>query len=161
MNWKFKMGPQVGRDSAAKGQICTVATSVAAALCGQLENGKPCAPLNAISHITFGDEALAQDAFSVKYTITGLMLNNSANTTWAALHEMLFGTYQDEGNVPVSLAGGAFVSVLAYITDFYIVPKRLTPGFEHKLSLRSLIFIYIILALALGLGKRGHREPKQ
>ena len=154
MNWKLKLGARVARDSAAKGQICTVATSAVVALCGQVENGKPLAPINAISHITFGDEAFAQDDFSLKYTVTGLMLNNSANATWAAIHEMLFGAYQDEGNVPVSLAGGAFVSALAYLTDFYIVPKRLTPGFEHKLSSRSLLFTYIVLALALGLAKR-------
>ncbi len=154
MNWKFKTGSQVARDSAAKGQICTAATSAAVALCGQVENGKPFEPINAISHITFGDDALVQEDFSVKYTVTGLMLNNSANATWAALHEMLFGAYQDEGNVPVSLAGGAFVSTLAYITDFYVVPKRLTPGFEHKLSPRALLFVYVILALALAFGKR-------
>lgn len=158
MNWKFKFGPQAGRDSAAKGQVCTLATSAALAVCGQVENGKPFEPLNAVSHITFGDEALAQEDFSLKYTVTGLLLNNSANTTWAALHEMLFGTYQDEGNVPVSLAGGALVSALAYVTDFYVVPKRLTPGFEHKLSSRSLLLIYVVLALALALGKRPIRK---
>ncbi len=158
MNWKLKLGPQVGRDSAAKGQICTLVTSAAVALCGQVENGKPFEPINAISHITFGDEALAQDDFSVKYTVTGLLLNNSANTTWAALHEMLFGAYQDEGNVPVALAGGAVISAVAYVTDFYIVPKRLTPGFEHKISPRALLLVYVILALALGLGKRRRRE---
>lgn len=157
MKWKFKFGPQVARDSARKGQVCTLTTSAAVALCGQMENGKPFEPINAISHITFGDAALAQDDFSLKYTITGLMLNNSANTTWAALHEMLFGTYEDEGNVPVALAGGALISAVAYVTDFYIVPKRLTPGFEHKLSSRSLLFIYVVLALALAFGKRRTR----
>ena len=154
MNWKLKSGPQVAKDSAGKARVCSLATTAAVALCGQLENGKPFAPINAISHIALGDEALAQDEFSLKYTATGLVLNNSATSTWVALHEMLFGAYQDEGNVPVALAGGALVSAFAYITDFYVVPKRFTPGFEHKLSPRSMLFVYVVLALALGLGKR-------
>ena len=154
MTWKFKSGPQVARDSAGKAKVCALATTAAAALCGQVENGKPFAPINAISHIALGDEALTQDEFSLKYTGTGAVLNNSATSTWVALHEMLFGAYQDEGNLPVAIAGGALVSACAYITDFYVVPKRFTPGFEHKLSFRSVLFIYVVLALALGLGKR-------
>lgn len=154
MKWKFKNVARAGQDSVRKGQICTLATTGAVALCGQIESGKPFAPINAVSHITFGDEALTQDDFSLKYTVTGVMLNNSANASWAAVHEILFGEYQDEGNVPVSLAGGFIVSLLAYITDFYVVPKRITPGFEHRLSKRSLLFVYILLALALGLSGR-------
>jgi hypothetical protein len=154
MPWKLKTGPQVARDSAGKAQACTLATTAVVALCGQVENGKPFAPINAVSHITFGDQALEQEEFSLKYTATGVMLNNSANSTWAALHEMLFGAYQDEGNVPLSLAGGALVSAFAYVTDFYVVPKRFTPGFEHKLSPRSLFLVYVVLALVLGLSRR-------
>jgi hypothetical protein len=47
-------------------------------------------------------------------------------------------------------AGRAFVtSVVAYLTDYHLVPRRFTPGFELCLSRRS--FPWISGALAIGL----------
>lgn len=51
-----------------------------------------------------------------------------------------------------SLIGGAAVSGLAYVTDYKLVPAWLTPGFEKRLSNRSLLGIYAALALGLALG---------
>jgi len=42
-----------------------------------------------------------------------------------------------------------FTVILAFITDFHIVPKRLTPGFEHVLNPTSLRLVFVVLALAL------------
>lgn len=152
MNWNFKFGPGARQDSARKAAITALGTTAAIALCGHLENGDAIQPINDVSHITFGDEAFAQRGASLKYTGSGLALTKSFTASWAVLHEMLFGAYQDEGNVPVSLAGGALIASFAYLLDFHIVPKRLTPGFETHLSKRSLLAIYVVLALALGLG---------
>jgi hypothetical protein len=44
--------------------------------------------------------------------------------------------------------GGAGVSALAYVTDYHVVPKRLTPGWEERVSNRSLALIYAVLALS-------------
>lgn len=150
--WKLKTGREAVVDSARKTQVAAVATTAAAALCGYLENRDAAQPINDISHIVWGDEAHEQNGISLKYTGTGLWLNQSAHASWSLLHETLFGAAQDEGNVPVALGGGALISALAYVVDYYLVPKRLTPGFEKHLSSRSLLFIYIVLALALGLG---------
>lgn len=152
MNWKFKSGQSATQDSVRKAKITALTTTAAIALCGQLENGDAIQPINDVSHITFGDEAFAQRGASLKYTGSGLLLTKSFTASWAVLHEMLFGAYQDKGNVPVSLAGGAAVAACAYVLDYHVVPKRLTPGFEAHLSKRSLLAIYIVLALALGFG---------
>jgi hypothetical protein len=44
------------------------------------------------------------------------------------------------------------VSALAYLTDYHVVPKRLTPGFELRLPGGALAAAYA--ALALGLSAR-------
>jgi hypothetical protein len=152
MNWKLKLSPSAGRDSARKAGVAALTTTAAIALCGQMENGDAIQPINDISHIVFGDESFAQSGASLRYTGTGLSMTKSLTASWAVLHEVLFGEYQDEGNVPVSLAGGAAVAAFAYFIDYHVVPKRLTPGFEAHLSRRSLIAIYVVMALALGLG---------
>jgi hypothetical protein len=51
----------------------------------------------------------------------------------------------------------AAVSSAAYVTDYYVVPRRLTPGFELRLPGSALALIYAALALGLSardLGKR-------
>ena len=45
----------------------------------------------------------------------------------------------------------AYVSATAYVTDYCVVPKRLTPGFELRLPRRALAPIYAALALGLSL----------
>jgi hypothetical protein len=128
------------------------------AACAKAENEPVAAPINAVSHIAFGDEAATHDEASAKYTGTGLALNASAVTAWALIHELLYSRVGSKGNVATALACGAAVSAAAYVTDYYIVPKRFTPGFEKRLSGWSLFGVYSALALSLAAGsicKRG------
>jgi hypothetical protein len=51
------------------------------------------------------------------------------------------------------MLGGGLVSALAYVTDYYVVPKRLTPGYELRLRPCALAGIYLALALSLSFSK--------
>jgi len=149
------------QDTLRTAAVASVATTVAAAACGALEDGKALAPINAISHIVWGDKAATKDGASWKYTMTGLALNTAAITGWAAVHELLFPAGKQR-NMAGALLGGACVSALAYVTDYGIVPRRLTPGFETRLSNRALLGIYAVLAVSLGLGSKSgsHHEAQ-
>jgi hypothetical protein len=100
-------------------------------------------PLNDISHIVWDEEAFAAKGISLRYTGTALALNASANWGWALLYELFFAQSRERGESSRALAGGLGVAALAYVVDYHLVPKRLTPGFEHHLSGRSLLFIYL------------------
>lgn len=143
---------QFVEDSLVTGALAAAATTVAAAACGRAENKNALAPINAISHIAWGDRAANQEGASWKYTATGLGLNAAAVGSWAVLYEAFFGRAANRGEVGTSLLGGALVSAFAYFVDYYVVPKRLTPGFELRLSGKSLFAIYTTLAASLGLG---------
>jgi hypothetical protein len=53
------------------------------------------------------------------------------------------------------------VAAAAYVTDYHVVPKRLTPGWELRISPRSLLATYAVLALALPLrGLLGGRRRR-
>lgn len=135
------------------GTIAGLTTMLAASLAGKREAGSYAAPLNATSHAFWGDEAAQHDEASAKYTLTGAATNLASATFWAAIYEKLFG--QQSGTEPSSLKsvlGAVAVTAGAYVTDYYLVPKRLTPGYELRLSGRSLAAIYGALALGLAAG---------
>ena len=148
-------------DSLATGKLASFATAATIAACGKAELDNPVAPLNAISHIVFGDEATQEDTLSLKYTGTGLLLHDAACTSWAALHEHFFGSAVAKGNVPSAFVGGGLISALAYVTDYYLVPKRLTPGVEKRLSNGSLLAMYSVLALSLAFGSLLNAQRKR
>ena len=132
----------------------TVTTTAATAICGAVELGNAAAPINAISHIAWGDEAAEQDDLSTKYTVVGGVLNAAAMASWAAVHHFVFRPERREPGVVPALARGAATAAIAYVVDYYVVPKRLTPGFEKRLSGRSLFWIYVALAAGLAVGER-------
>ena len=142
---------QLIQNSIATGSIATAATTAAASICGRIEEGEPIAPLNAISHILYGDEAAAHTEPSAKYTMPGVLLNTAAITGWAVVHELVFNGRRRPQTLPQAIAAGAVTSTLAFVTDYYVVPNRFTPGFEKRLSNKSLAGIYATLAASLGI----------
>lgn len=127
------------------GSLAAAAVTLAVAVAGRRAAGSSTAPLNATSHFLWGERAGREDGYSVKYTATGFAANYGASVFWALFYEAL-----PRGMPP--LARGAAVSALAYLTDYHVVPKRLTPGFELRLPGGALAAAYA--ALALGLSAR-------
>jgi hypothetical protein len=149
---------EVMAHSLQTGAVASTTTALATAVLGGVENHNVVAPINAVSHIAWGEAAVAQEESSVKYTLTGLALNTVAVTGWAAVHELLFGRYLDRRNLPAALLGGAATSALAFVTDYYVVPRRFTPGFERRLSNGSLLGVYSVLAVSLAFGRACFRD---
>lgn len=148
------------KNTLCTGATASVTTAAAAALCGAIENQNAIAPINAISHIAWGDKAARREKPSWKYTGVGLALNSAAVTAWAAVHEWMYGRGGNQRDVVDAVMGGAIVSGLAFATDYYVVPERFTPGFEKRLSNRSLLGIYTVLALSLALGSLAHSDSR-
>jgi hypothetical protein len=145
-------------NSAITGAIATAATTATTAWLGKRETGSAAAPLNATSHIAFGEEAAYHDETSVKYTLTGAAINAAAMVGWGAVQEALLGQWARKGSPARALVSGAAVSAAAYVVDYHVVPKRLTPGFEKRLSKTALFAIYAALALSLAAGARATRD---
>jgi hypothetical protein len=149
-------------NNAARSILCmtantTAATTAAAAMAGALELGRPAAPVNAVSHIVWGDDAAHQDEVSAKYTGLGAALNTAAVASWSALHYFVFRPDRRTPGFGPALARGAATAAFAYVVDYHVVPKRLTPGFEERLSNRSLFAIYAALAVSLAMCERPSR----
>ena len=144
---------QIALRALASGTVAGITTAATAAVAGKREDNAYAAPINATSHIVWGDKAAAQDAPSLKYTLTGFLLNHASAVFWAMFYEKLFGRRRRvlgaKDSLVKPLLGAAAVSAGAYLTDYYLVPKRFTPGYEKRLSGQSMTAIYGMLALGL------------
>ena len=129
------------KNAIVSGVIAGAATAAAAALCGVANRSGAAAPVNATSHILWGDEAASASQPDARHTLPGLALHFGATIFWATLYEA----------VPRHPLGGAATAALAYVTDYHVVPRRLTPGWELRLPARSLALIYLVLAASLPL----------
>ncbi|HEX2138626.1 MAG TPA: hypothetical protein VHG33_02830 [Woeseiaceae bacterium] len=133
------------------GSIVCVATAAAAALRGRVDSGSAVAPINATSHVVYGPEAGDVEVADLKHTMLGLAINAGASVFWATLYERMFARTGNRGGMGKSLLGGAAVASLAYLVDYHLVPQRLTPGWEERVSGRSLAMIFGAMALSLPL----------
>lgn len=151
--------PGIFRRAVTSGTIGGLATALTASLAGKLEDDSFAAPINATSHVVWGDEAAQKDKPSLKYTFTGFLLNHASAIFWALLYEKFFGRRRvayasarrpvPEKSLTRPLVGAAAVTAAAYVTDYYLIPKRFTPGFEKRLSGKSLAAIFVTLAVGL------------
>lgn len=146
------------REVSAASAAATAATTAATLALGASRDASAWAPLNAVSHILWGDEAALHTEASAAYTATGAALNGSAMVMWAVVHTALRRALPP--GPAASVVAGATVAAAAYVVDYHVVPKRLTPGFEKRLSGRSMFLIYAALAASLAAtSMRSNRRP--
>ena len=139
------------QDALVAGSIVAAATIAAVALRGLNDSGSAVAPLNASSHVIYGPEAGEVDHPDLKHTLPGLAINAGASVFWATVYERLFGRAITRGDVGKALLGGGTVAGFAYLLDYHLLPKRLTPGWEERVTGRSLAMIFGVMALTLPL----------
>ncbi len=139
------------RNSLLTGALATIGTTLAASLLGRSEDQSLAGPINAVSHILWGEEATSVDDVDLKHTLAGGIINSAAVTSWAALQELFLSRKKSVEPIE-AVATGAAVAAIAYAVDYHVVPKRLTPGFEERLSGRSMFGVYAVLGACLAVG---------
>lgn len=144
-------GTDLLRSATVSGAISAATTSAYVAAAGARDTGSAIAPINATSHIAWGESAGDVETVDARHTLLGAALNLGACVFWAGFYERLFGRAADRGDVGTALLGGGLVAAAAYVTDYHLVPKRLTPGWESRITQTSLFGAYAVLALSLPL----------
>lgn len=134
------------------GSLASLLSTCVLAWAGRRESGSAAAPLNAVSHWYWGDEALRRDDTGLAHTATGYATHHVASVFWAGLFALACRRQPALRSTKGALLGGAATSALACFVDFQLTPKRFTPGFEHRLSKPALAGAYAAFALGLALG---------
>jgi hypothetical protein len=128
------------------GTLAAAAVTVVASIASRRKTGSYPAAINATSHFLWNQRAAEQDDYSWKYTATGFATNWAASLFWALFYEALRSKKPRTGEAALR---AVVMSAAAYVTDYHLVPKRLTPGFELRLPRLMLLPIYAALALGL------------
>ena len=133
------------------GTAASLLSTVALMMVGRAESGSAWAPVNAVSHWYWGDDALKRDRVTLKYTVPGYLIHHASSVFWAVLFERVFGQQARRSSSPGILAASAATAAVACFVDYQLTPKRLTPGFEHRLSKKALFAVYAAFAAGLAL----------
>lgn len=143
---------QALREGVVAGTAAGLLSSAALAVAGKRQAGSAAATFNATSHWLWGDGALHQDRASVRHTLVGLLTQNAAAVFWAVVYAALWGHRPEAKRVPDAIAGGIATSAAAYLVDYTITPRRLTPGYEHRLDGKGMLAVYAALAAGFAVG---------
>jgi len=142
---------QALREGLVAGSLASLFSASYLAWAGH-RRGQPAAPVNAVSHWFFGDRSLHQDRASLTYTLTGYVTHHLASVFWAVLHAKAWGA-RDQAKHPIpAVAGAVTAASVACFVDYQLTPKRLTPGFEHRLGRPEMANVYAFFALGLAVG---------
>jgi hypothetical protein len=125
------------------GSISSIASAAVLAACGKRELDDPAAPLNGPSQWLWGTPAACTDGFSLRHTVAGYLVHHATSIFWAILYEKF--RHRVPRSAAVALPAAA-TAATACVVDYCLTPDRLTPGFERRLSRRSLFLVYAAFA---------------
>lgn len=150
-------GREILARAAAAGSFAGLVTTAAVAAAGARYTGSAAAPINATSHVLWGDDAGRTDAVDVKHTLPGVLINVGAGVFWALVHALVLERLPRRDRATAA-ASGAAVAGLAYVVDYHLIPRRLSPGWELRLPRKSVALGFVVLGLSLaaaGLARAG------
>ena len=142
---------RTGVSAAVTGTVASLATTAALALLAHAEGKNPLRPTNSTSHWLHGENAGSFARPDLEHTALGYATHHASAVFWALFLEAWLAGRPRRDPLAM-LRDASVVAVIAAAVDYGIVPKRLTPGWEHVLSKRSIAATYGALALGLAAG---------
>jgi hypothetical protein len=124
------------------GALASLASAAALALAGKRELDDAAAPLNGPSQWVWGRHAPYRGGFSARHTLVGYAVHHLASVFWATWFERL---RMGRAALPAAIATAS----VACVVDFRCTPRRLTPGFERRLSRGALLMVYVAFGAGL------------
>jgi hypothetical protein len=141
------------RNAVMSGTSGALLSFVAAAVCSRIETGCALPALHAVSHIAWNDRPESHHGRKPHNLLIGHALHHGASIFWAGFFETFFGRVAERSSTAAAI-GGATIATAAFVTDYHVVARRFTPGFEGHVGNRSLFAIYAALAAGLALSAR-------
>jgi hypothetical protein len=144
--------------SVLSGSLASIFSTAVLAIAGRRQAGSAIAPINAVSHWRWGNEALHREKIDLPHTGLGYLTHHVSSIFWAGLYAGICRNAPASRSTPGIIAGAVGATAVACVVDYQLVPKRLTPGFEHHLSTDAMVAVYAAIALGLAAGALAMRD---
>ncbi|MBK9134609.1 MAG: hypothetical protein IPM15_09835 [Betaproteobacteria bacterium] len=132
----------------SSGLLAALLSGAALAWRGQRETGSAAAPVNAIAHWFWPRTAFKEDGVTMRYSGTGLTTHVLSSLFWSGIYT-LARRARRRPTPANAVADAAAITAVAAAVDLVVVPKRLSPGFEERLSPRGLTWVYVAFGTGL------------
>lgn len=147
----------LGLRALVTGSIASLASSAIIVAESQRCTRSAAAATNATSQWIWGEEARRRRRASLRHTAIGYLIHHASSIYWA----VQFESRSLRRLVRNDAARAALVASAAAAVDYGLMPRRFTPGFEHRLPIRSITGIYAAFGFGLWIAARIHRRPAQ
>lgn len=144
------------RDVVRSGSIASLLSTLAVSFCSRSRVGSAAAGTNAASQWVWYPRARFARAPSWRHTGVGYVIHHVSSLLWASGYEATRPIHASTGGRAVRAAG---IAALAYVVDYHLVPRRLSPGFEHKVGSAGMVAVYGAFAAGLVLSTRLATRP--
>jgi hypothetical protein len=143
---------QAARDVLVRGCVtgsgASVVSTLAITALSRRETGAAASGTNATSHWLWGRRAQRRHQSSLKYTATGYAVHHASSIWWGVIYEA-WRALRREHDLVRDAGAAAAVAAVAWVVDYGVAPRRLTPGFEAHFSPRSMVLTYAAFAMGL------------
>lgn len=143
-------------DACVTGAITALATFAIPALSRRARGESVAAPVNAESHVFWGDEASRHDDLSMRYTAVGAATHVGACLWWGGIYEAAMGDPLHSSD-DADWRGAAATALGAYVLDYHLLPRRFTPGFEKRYSAGDMLAFFATFVAVLPLRRAVRR----
>lgn len=157
INAPHSKGRTIALRAAAIGAIAGLSVFGALGVLARREGRSAVAPINATSHVIHSARAGDVDRIDTIHTGTGSFINLGASIFWALPFTWWLSRRRDPPVSEVAL-GAAATATVAGLVDYGLVPRRLSPGWEHALPPRAVAATFGSLAVGLALGAMFSRD---
>jgi hypothetical protein len=134
------------------GSFASIVTSAVLSLASVVEGRGALQPVNATSHWLHGSDAGRVRELDVTHTGVGFATHHASALFWAMLFEVMRPADRRQASPARTARDAALTSTIAAVVDYAVVPRRITPGWEHAVSKTSIALAYVALAAGLTAG---------
>src|SRR5690606_12203114 len=131
--WRALLLHALGSGSAA-----SLASTALVSLRSRQRAGTLPAGTHAASQWVWGEPARRASGWSLRHTLLGFAIHHASSVMWAAGYE----AWGRKRPSDPALLRGAGMAALAYVVDYHVVPRRLSPGFENRIGATGVAATY-------------------
>ncbi|MBW9104600.1 hypothetical protein [Paraburkholderia phenoliruptrix] len=144
-------------DIVLPGLVAGVLSTLALGACARLVGKRAAAPVSAVSHWVWPQEVNQTARPRPRHLVTGLAIHHLMSVGWAAVNAYTLAAIE-ESVEPCRASRAAHgrrfalasaLTAVAAFSDYVIVPKRFTPGFEFHLRVPHIAAVYVAFGAGL------------